>query len=70
LERAKDSILKSCPSIKVEISVFDFFESTDEQTITSFASQFQKYDISVLVNNAGISYGGLFEDQPEWQIKN
>jgi hypothetical protein len=38
----------------------------NDEELSGFLERLEGVDVSVVVNNVGISYGGTFDEQPTW----
>lgn len=70
LERRMKEILSKYPSVKIEIIVADFSNSTDATLSERIAKELKGFDVSILVNNVGLGLARLVSDCDMEQTQN
>lgn len=61
LNKAVEEVKKVNPFVETKILAFDFNRPYNAKTYKFVIDSFDKLDVSVLINNVGVSYGTLFE---------
>lgn len=64
LDKAAQEIRQKHPNVKVETASLDCYQCRETDFSTQLESILRGKDLSLLINNVGISWGGYFESMP------